>query len=171
MNSFYKLPIIVYFNLISFLIFGIYAFLKVQNCECYWMHDASISITKSWIFGYLSFLFLLPILFVFICNVFKIREIGKELFLLYVTSLISISSLLLSINQPCKFINGGYFMFIDSSLILLYYLSNDIFLRFVFVPCFAFVHLNSKLISFISSCFKISLNRLPLIKSYSKLLC
>jgi hypothetical protein len=87
------------------------------------MHDASITITKSWIFGYLSFLFLLPILFFFICNVFKIKKIGKELFLLYVTSVTSISSLFLSINQPCNFINGGYFMFIDSSLILFYYLS------------------------------------------------
>ena len=123
MNSFFKLSNIVYLNLISFLVFGIYAFIEVQNCECYWMHDASITITKSWIFGYLSFLFLLPILFFFICNVFKIKKIGKELFLLFVTSVISISSLFLSINQPCNFINGGYFMFIDSSLILFYYLS------------------------------------------------
>ena len=100
----------------------IYTLTSVKECEAYWMHDASITITKEQIFINALYFFLLPGLIIIVQTFLKINtQTGRFLTQLFI-ALTSISLLLLTINKPCENLNGGHYMFVSSIMILGYYL-------------------------------------------------
>ena len=100
----------------------IYTLTSIKECEAYWMHDASITITKEQIFINVFYLFLLPGLIIIVQTFLKINT-QTGLFLTQLSiALTSISLLLLTIDKPCESINGGHYMFVSLTMILGYYL-------------------------------------------------
>ena len=98
-----------------------YTLTSIENCEAFWMHDGSITISKEKVFLNILYLFLLPVLIILIQRVFKIKT-QKRLFLTHFFVAVTSISLLLSItNQPCKYLNGGHYMFISFSMTLCYF--------------------------------------------------
>ena len=116
------LKFLLWINFLSFIFCLTFIIFNISECQCYWMHDASIKVTYKWIITYISYLFIIPIILLIISKYLKI-EIPKKAYLVhFIMAVISIFTLLTSINKPCEFINGGNYMFINFSLILVYYL-------------------------------------------------
>jgi hypothetical protein len=116
----FKHLLVVYVLALAF--FFLFFFFSVSECEAYWMHDASIIITHKWLSVLCFYSFLPPIILLLILNYFRIRIPAKVFAVHFLLSLISISTLTLSINKPCEFINGGHYMFLSSYCYLIYYL-------------------------------------------------
>ena len=110
------------FYIVSFCFYTLYTVLSIEECEAYWMHDASITISKNKIRTDIYYLFLLPIFVILVQKVFQIK-IQIELFVThFLAAFLSISLLMLAINQPCEHINNGHYMFIDTFMTIGYYL-------------------------------------------------
>ena len=50
----------------------IYTLTSIKECEAYWMHDASITISRQKLLGDTSFLFLVPLIIIIIQAFLKI---------------------------------------------------------------------------------------------------
>jgi|APTNR8051073442_1049403.scaffolds.fasta_scaffold01174_3 hypothetical protein len=108
---------------VTFVLFITY-FLKSKNdCVAYWMHDASIEITTEWLIYYCFYLFLLPTFILLILKLIQVKVPIKLFIAHFLFSLASISLLTIAIDKPCEQINGGHYMFINSTLTLGYYSS------------------------------------------------
>ena len=117
-------------------------FIKSKNdCVAYWMHDASIEITIEWLIFYCSYLFLLPTSILLILKFIQVKTPIKLFVAHFLFSLTSISLLTIAINKPCEQINGGHYMFINSTLTLGYYLSKLI--SFIMICSIAVTSFNS----------------------------
>ncbi len=113
--------LVFYFYLMTVCFLIIYTLTSIEKCEAYWMHDASILISKRNLFANTSYLFLLPMLIIIAQSPYKI-PIPTKLFLIhYFIALTSILLLLFAINKPCENLNNGHYMFISSTKIIGYY--------------------------------------------------
>jgi len=107
---------------LTFVFYIIFILTSISECVAYWMHDASINITHIWLIGYCCYLFLLPTIILLIFK-FNQLEIPIKFFIShFFISLTSISLLAISINEPCEYINDGYYMFTNTTITLGYYL-------------------------------------------------
>src|SRR5687768_10293931 len=106
---------------VTLVFFITYFLIAKTDCEAYWMHDASIEISTEWLIYYCSYLFLLPTFILFILKSFQVMAPVKLFVSHLLFSLTSISLLTIATNKPCEQINGGQYMFIDSTLTLGYY--------------------------------------------------
>lgn len=111
--------------LLSYLIilffFIIYILTAVKECEAYWIHDLSISITKLKLITDTSYLFMLPMLIILIQTFFRIKT---QVILFFIHTLIAFTSFLLllfAIDKPCENLNNEHYMFISSTMIIAYY--------------------------------------------------
>mgnify|MGYP006902008992 CR=1 FL=1 len=86
------------------------------------MHDASINITKQKLLLDIVYFFVLPILTLFVQRLFKTKTQSLLFLTHFLIALTSILLLILAINKPCDNINGGHYMFINSTMTLGYYL-------------------------------------------------
>ena len=100
----------------------IYTLTSIKECEAYWMHDASINITKQKLLLDTLYLFVLPTLTLFIQRLFKTKTQALLFLIHFLIALTSILFLIFAINKPCENINGGHYMFINSTMTLGYYL-------------------------------------------------
>ncbi len=107
----------------------------IPECECIWMHDASIVISHGWVIIHCSYLFLLPIILLLVLKRNKTTTLYRPFILHYLTSVISMSSIAIAVNKPCQFINGGHYMFININTVLIYYISSVVIFFFV---CYLF---------------------------------
>jgi hypothetical protein len=110
------------FYLTTVCLLTIYTLTSLKECEAYWMHDASITITKWKLLTDTSFFFLLPVLIIFTQKHFKIKTPTKLFLTQFFIASTSILFLLLAINKPCKNKNDGHYMFISSTMTIGYYL-------------------------------------------------
>jgi hypothetical protein len=106
---------------VTLVFFTTYFLVTNTDCEAYWMHDASIEITTKWLIYYCSYLFLLPTIILFLLKSFQISAPIKLFVAHLLFSLTSISLLTIAISKPCEQVNGGQYMFINSTLTLGYY--------------------------------------------------
>ena len=111
----------------------IYTLISIKQCEAYWMHDASINITKQKLLLDTLYLFVLPILTLFIQRLFKTKTQTKLFVIHFLIALTSILLLIFAINKPCDNINGGHYMFINSTMTLGYYLLKLICFIIIFI--------------------------------------
>ena len=113
---------LLFFYAVTIFLLTIYTLTSIKECEAYWMHDASITITKKKVLINTSYLFLLPVLIILVQTFLKINTQTKLFLTHFFIALTSISLLLLTIDKPCKNLNGGHYMFVSSTMILGYYL-------------------------------------------------
>jgi hypothetical protein len=109
------------FYLTTVCLLTIYTLTSLKECEAYWMHDASLTITKWKLLANTSLFFLLPVLIILAQLHFKITIPTKFFLTQFFISLTSILLLLFAINKPCENKNGHY-MFISPTLTIGYYL-------------------------------------------------
>ena len=114
-----QLPVL-YFTTICLL--TIYTLTSIKECEAYWMHDASITISKQKLLGDTSFLFLVPLIIIIIQAFLKIKTQTNLFLTQFFIAVTSIIFFVFATNKPCDNINGGHYMFINSILTLGYYL-------------------------------------------------
>jgi len=126
---------------LAFIFFILFFLLSITECEAYWTHDASIVITHKWLISNCSYLFLPPVIILFINRLLKIKIPVKLFVAHFFISLTSISLLAIAIDKPCDYINGGHYKFIDSFMTLGHYLFK--FMSYIII-CFIII------ISFIS---------------------
>ena len=110
----------LYFTTICLL--TIYTFTSIKECEAYWMHDASIKISKQKLLGDTSFLFLLPLIIILIQPLFKIKAQTNLFLTQFFIAATSILFFIFATNKPCDSVNKGDYMIINSTLTLGYYL-------------------------------------------------
>jgi len=113
---------VFYFYLTTVCFLTIYTLTSIKECEAYWMHDASMTITKQKLFAETSYLFVLPILIIIVQTLFKIATPTKLFLTHFFIALTSILLLLLAISKPCENLNDGHYMFISSTMTIGYYL-------------------------------------------------
>jgi hypothetical protein len=113
---------LLFFYAIAICISTIYTLTSINECEAYWMHDASINITKQKLLLDIIYFFVLPILTLFVQRLFKTKTQSLLFLTHFLIALTSILLLILAINKPCDNINGGHYMFINSTMTLGYYL-------------------------------------------------
>ena len=132
---------------LTFVFYIIFILTSVSKCVAYWMHDASININPIWLIGYCCYLFLLPTIILLIFK-FNQLEIPIKLFIShFLISLASISLLAISINEPCEYMNDGYYMFINTTITLGYYLFkliSFIIIIIIFISLISAVRLKKK---------------------------
>ena len=107
---------------LTFVFYIIFIFTSISECIAYWMHDASIDITHTWLVLYCCYLFILPTIILLFFKLKKLETPIKLFISQFFISLLSISLLALSINEPCEYINNGYYMFTNTTITLGYYL-------------------------------------------------
>ena len=100
----------------------IYTLTSIKECEAYWMHDASINITKQKLLLDTLYLFVLPTLTLFVQRLCKTKIQTKLFVTHFIIALTSILLLIFATNKPFENINGGHYMFINSTMTLSYYL-------------------------------------------------
>lgn len=113
---------VLYFYITTVCFLTIYTLTSVKQCEAYWMHDASITITKKKLFIETSYLFLLPIVIIIVQTLFKIATPTKLFLTHFFIAFTSILLLLFAISKPCGNLNDGHYMFISSTMTIGYYL-------------------------------------------------
>ena len=113
---------LLFFYLTTICLLTIYTLTSVKDCEAYWMHEASMIITKRKLLADTSYLFLLPSLIIIVQKIFKITTPEKLFLTHFFIALISILLLLFAINKPCDNVNAGHYMFINSTMTIGYYL-------------------------------------------------
>ena len=86
------------------------------------MHDASITISKQKLLGDTSFLFLVPLIIIIIQAFLKIKTQTNLFLTQFFIAVTSILFFVFATNKPCDNVNGGHYMFINSTLTLGYYL-------------------------------------------------
>ena len=106
--------------------FTIYTLTSIKDCEAYWMHDASITITKWKLLADNFYLFLLPIFIILVQRFLKITTTARLFLTDFIIALSSVSVLLFAINKPCDVSNDEHYMFISVVMAMGYYL-----LRFI----------------------------------------
>ena len=116
----WKQLLFVYFATLCF--FTVFTFPSIKECEAYWMHDASIEVSKQKLLVDVSLLFLLPFLTIILQVIVKM-EVPVRLFMKhFIIALTSFSAFVFAVSKPCESINGGHYMFINSTTTLIYYL-------------------------------------------------
>ena len=112
----------LYFYLTAVCFLTIYILTSIKECEAYWMHDTSMTITKFKLFSDTSYLFLPPIFIIIVQTLFKIATPTKVFLTHFFIALTSMLLLLFAINKPCENLNGGHYMFISTAMTIGYYL-------------------------------------------------
>ena len=112
--------LLFYFTVVCLL--TIYTLTSVKECEAYWTHDTSITITKQKILLDNLYLFMLPILTIIVQTVLKTKTQTRLFLTHFIIALTSVLLLTYAINKPCENINNGHFMFINLTMTLSYYL-------------------------------------------------
>ena len=110
------------FYLTAVCLFTIYTITSIKECEAYWMHDASITITRRKLLTNIALLFVWPILIILTQMIIKIKTKANLFLAHFIISFTSILLLVAALNKPCENINGGHYMFISAGMILGYYL-------------------------------------------------
>jgi len=113
---------LVVIYLLAFCFCTLYSLTSVNECEAYWMHDASIVISKKRIITDAVLLFLSPALIILARKLFQLKIQGGFFLMHFFIAATSISSFVFAIDKPCEKINNGNYMFISSPLIFGYYL-------------------------------------------------
>ena len=113
---------LVIFYFIVVCLMTIYTLTSIKECEAYWTHDASITITKQKILLDTLYLFMLPILTIIVQTVLKIKTQTRLFLTHFLIALTSVLLLTYAINKPCENINNGHYMFINLIMTLGYYL-------------------------------------------------
>ena len=116
---------ILIINITSFILLISYLYLNVKECLAYWMHDAAIHIKHNEILFFCLYSFLLPILLIYIQELFdKKHKLFKIFIFQYLFALFSILSLFISIINPLevKIVDDITYIFTSSIFTFSYYL-------------------------------------------------
>jgi hypothetical protein len=117
-----ELKQLILFYILAFAVFAVFIIKFTSDCEAYWMHDAAIQLTHRKLITVCAYLFLIPAAVLILTAILRAKFLRKFFIVHFIVSVLSFSLLSIAINQPCEFINGGNYMFIDSFLTIGYYL-------------------------------------------------
>jgi hypothetical protein len=113
---------LLFFYAIAVCFFTVYTLTFIKECEAYWMHDASILITKQKLLTDTVYLFVLPLLTLFVQRLLKAKTQTILFLIHFFLALTSLFLLIRAVNKPCENVNSVHFVFISLPMALGYYL-------------------------------------------------